>query len=152
MESLRIPLPPSLLSLSHALSSPSPLHPLSLPPDDDLTPLRRRRFDQRDVPEEDIEVEVPLESFSGKVDEYLAQEAVRREVGKRFRHFLKTYHTGEPGSEADGEALYVQRIKEMLRQNRTSLEVSYVHLSTAQPVFGMWLAEHPKPMLEIFHM
>lgn len=47
--------------------------------------------------------------------------------------------------------VYITRINEVARINGRSLEVSYVHLASTHPVFGLWLADAPKQMLDIFH-
>eukprot|EP00968_Pinguiococcus_pyrenoidosus_P029054 scaffold8278_cov258-Pinguiococcus_pyrenoidosus.AAC.2 len=46
--------------------------------------------------------------------------------------------------------LHEERINTMCRQNLATLEVSYVHLSQEAPILGIWLADAPKDMLEIF--
>lgn len=38
----------------------------------------------------------------------------------------------------------------MCSANRSSLEVSYVHLGDQAPILAIWLADVPRDMLEIF--
>jgi DNA replication licensing factor MCM2 len=69
-------------------------------------------------------------------------EIVGREVSRRFTQFLLSY------TDDKGNCVYRDRIKRMCDSNGQSLEVSYMHLSIAQPVFGMWVADAPEDMLE----
>ena len=54
-------------------------------------------------------MEINLEEHRGPLKEWLALEPVRREVGHRFAHFLRTFQ------DEAGEAVYRQRIREMAR-------------------------------------
>lgn len=112
---------------------------------DDLAPRRRRRFDA--AGEEQVEVEVDIDSFVGRVEDFLSQEAVQRTVEKKFRTFLKTY-TASP---EDPTCIYQERLKEAIRANKRTLEVSYVHTALVLPTIGLWLADHPRSLLTIFH-
>ena len=40
---------------------------------------------------------------------------------------------------------------DMANSNKSSLEVSFIHLSNAQPVLAVWVADEPDSMLEIFN-
>jgi DNA replication licensing factor MCM2 len=75
-------------------------------------------------------------------DSVCRTELAQREVSRRFKHFLLTFVDGK------GNSVYKDKIKKMCDQNRQSLEVSYMHLSIAQPTFGMWVADVPDLMLE----
>ena len=69
-------------------------------------------------------------------------ELAQREVSRRFTQFLLTYNDDK------GHNVYKEKIKKMCDNNKQSLEVSYMHLSIAQPIFGMWVADVPELMLE----
>lgn len=69
---------------------------------------------------------------------------VQAEVKRRFRRFLTEY------TAASGEKVHDRIIDEMTAANSPSLPISYLHLSTAQPTFGIWLADMPRLMLELF--
>jgi hypothetical protein len=47
---------------------------------------------------------------------------------------------------------YIQeKIRRMCDANKQSLEVSYMHLSQAQPVFGIWIADAPAALLDVLN-
>lgn len=69
-------------------------------------------------------------------------ELAQREISRRFSTFLLTYIDDK------GNNVYKEKIKRMCDHNKQSLEVSYMHLSIAQPTFGMWVADAPELMLE----
>ena len=87
---------------------------------------------------------VNLDDFKGPLREWIAMDAPRREIQRRFRQFLVTF------VDAKGTCVYPQRISEMCADNRESLEVSYLNLSHAVPVLAIWVADAPMEMLEIF--
>jgi DNA replication licensing factor MCM2 len=66
----------------------------------------------------------------------------KREISRRFTQFLLTYVDDK------GRNVYKEEIKKMCDNNLQSLAVSYMHLSIAQPTFGMWVADAPELMLE----
>ncbi|CAM9685560.1 unnamed protein product [Ectocarpus sp. 4 AP-2014] len=86
-----------------------------------------------------------LEDFQGvPLREWIAQDATRREIKRRFQSFLLTFQ--EKGARAP---VHESKIKTMCAANRASLEVSYIDLSKAVPILAIWLADVPKDMLEI---
>eukprot|EP00727_Mastigamoeba_balamuthi_P006273 m51a1_g2265 putative dna replication licensing factor mcm2 (949) ;mRNA; f:341298-344987 len=114
------------------------------------------------------EAEAPLDAFAlegvqGRLREWLALDAPRLEVARRFKSFLLSFREGPEGpdappEEAQGQGqgqgagslpLYRKKITAMCAGNKESLEVSYVHLSRAQPTLSTWLAEEPGEMLPI---
>lgn len=74
----------------------------------------------------------------------LEMEQVKSEVKRRFYRFLTDY------TSTSGERVYDKAIEEMTAANSPSLAISYLHLSTAQPTFGIWLADMPRQMLALF--
>ena len=74
--------------------------------------------------------------------DFIGSDLARREIKRRFCHFLKTF------TDESDRPVYKDRVKRMCDANKQSLEVSYMHLSNAQPVFGIWVADAPEPILE----
>lgn len=117
--------------------------------DDEARERRRNRLERAARDEDEEEEDVPeqplnLETFDVSLREWIAQDRTRREIKRRFRVFLTTY------KDKGTHPVHQERIRTMCRQNLASLEVSYVHLSNAQPVLGIWLADAPRDMLVIF--
>lgn len=114
--------------------------------DDDERPLSRRRRERDDAVDlGSADVQINIEDLPEGVSlrEFIETDMVRREVKRRFIQFLRT-HTDE-----NGRAVYKDKIKKMCDANKQSLEVSYMHLSQAQPVFGIWVADAPGAILEV---
>lgn len=55
------------------------------------------------------EVEINLDEARGPIKEWIQQEAVQREVRRRFARFLKSFQND------DGDYIYKQRIRDMAR-------------------------------------
>ena len=125
---------------------------------------RRRRSDDGDIVEDDdderddasegnseygdnIDRELELEAFGDNTEsarEWLARGRTRRAIKKRFIDFLKSYK-----NDNTNEIIYKPKIRHMCSENRASLEISYAHLAELQPILAIWLADHPRDMLEI---
>jgi len=86
---------------------------------------------------------VNLEDYTGPLQEWLAQDQVKIEVRRRFREFLLSF-------QIEGVPIYNQKMNKMCNECKTSLEVAYPHLSVTQPVLGIWLADSPREMLNLF--
>lgn len=96
--------------------------------------------------EELLEEEINLEAMGAcPLREWIAQERTRREIKRRFGSFLESYKGSESSSR-----VYVERIRAMCAANSGSLEVSFLHLSDALPILGLWLTDAPRDVLEIF--
>lgn len=110
-------------------------------------PRRRRRLEEAQAgmdEDEDLgEVEIDLDQARGPIREWIAQEPVRREIHRRFARLLKTF------SDDNGDAVYKQRVRDMVRTNSSSLEVNYLDIANTMPVVAIWLADHPREMLPI---
>lgn len=78
----------------------------------------RNRFTRRDGDDtqEPEEVEVNLDTFDCSLQEWLAQDMTRREIGKRFKGFLSTFVR-------EGRAVHAEKIRDMCARNSASLEV-----------------------------
>ncbi|KAL4424005.1 hypothetical protein ABPG75_001306 [Micractinium tetrahymenae] len=115
--------------------------------DDERRPRRRRRLEEAqagmDDDEELGEVEINLDEARGPIREWIAQEPVRREVSRRFARLLRTF------IDDSGDAVYRQRVRDMCRENRATLEVNYLDIANTMPVVAIWLADHPREMLPI---
>jgi len=98
------------------------------------------------LPEDDVGADggINLEDFQGPLKDWLAKEDVQIEVRRRFREFITNF------TDDNGET-YLKRIEEMCNRNGCSLEITYNHVSTEQPVLGVWLADLPRDLLKIFN-
>ena len=112
-----------------------------------------------------------LEAFECPLREWIAEERTRREIQRRFREFLTKFYPGiedvarwrtkhdhldessrpplPPGIRITAP-VYHKKINDMCSQNRTSLDVSYLHLGEMQSLLAIWLTDLPKEMLHIF--
>nr|WCZ58670.1 DNA replication licensing factor MCM2 [Seculamonas ecuadoriensis] len=79
----------------------------------------------------------------GPLREYILSDGPRREIARRFRRFLELYPN-------PSEVEYDRKIRAMASANRSSLEVSYSHLSLMEPILAMWVADAPTEMIRIF--
>mmetsp|Transcript_46997 Transcript_46997/g.111948 ORF Transcript_46997/g.111948 Transcript_46997/m.111948 type:complete len:925 (-) Transcript_46997:100-2874(-) len=108
-------------------------------------PSRRRRRERDEGPGlEGTEMTVNIEDLPEgmSLPDFIGSDLARREIKRRFVHFLRTFT-----DEAE-RPIYRDRVKRMCDANKQSLEVSYMHLSNAQPVFGIWVADAPEPILD----
>ncbi|ULU03941.1 hypothetical protein L3Y34_017023 [Caenorhabditis briggsae] len=127
--------------------------------DDESTPANRRRRgrgrrgdrgddDVDEAMEEDEEVPVDiLENIRGRtIRDHVSDEAVAREIERRFKNFLRSYH--EPNNK---QIKYIQLIKAMAADNKESLEVSFTDLSddAGEQNISYFLPEAPNEMLAI---
>ena len=137
--------------------------------------LDEEEMDAQEPPDEDMddeeryenEEEVNLEAFDVPLREWIAQDRTRREVSRKFRNFLAQYtedddddeeHDDSIGEREDGRRrrrkaspLYEQRIRSMCAANRSTLEVSYLHLMQKEPIIAIWVADAPRDMLDILN-
>jgi len=151
---------------------------LEVDEDDDERRERRRKFSKMDDDDDDDEAqdddeerkdddeeeeleEVNLEAFDVPLEEWIANTRTRREIQRRFRRFLSTFHL-QPSTEQQQQGgkskkgnnnklpYYELLIKSMARNNESSIEVSYMHLYETEPLLVSWLSESPTPILELF--
>lgn len=75
----------------------------------------------------------------------LRDMAARKEVFSRFTTFLRTF-----ADDKTDALVYMDRIRMMAAENGQSLVVNFRHFSVAEPTVGIWLADAPTLILEIF--
>mmetsp|Transcript_31335 Transcript_31335/g.43462 ORF Transcript_31335/g.43462 Transcript_31335/m.43462 type:complete len:877 (+) Transcript_31335:109-2739(+) len=121
--------------------------------DEEERPRRRRRTEISDIGVDgDMDYEedpvddgssLPLENFRGDIRELMGSKPFVNAVMSRFRAFLNTFQT-------KGKLVYANKIEEMCLANKQSLEISYLHLSEAEAVLAIWVADAPAELLPIF--
>uniref|UniRef100_A0A7S3D6T3 DNA replication licensing factor MCM2 n=1 Tax=Palpitomonas bilix TaxID=652834 RepID=A0A7S3D6T3_9EUKA len=127
--------------------------------DDSDRPSKRARGDDP-VLESDVQ---PLEKDLGElppgvpIQEAVLEEQLRSRISRQFAQFLRFFSTergrpdpNDPERELPGRPYYRGVIETMCKANKQSLEVSYAHLSRGAPIMAIWLADAPRPILEIF--
>lgn len=80
------------------------------------------------------------------VSAILQEQGSRREVSTRFASFLRNF-----ADEKNDSLVYMDRIRMMAAHNGQSLIVSFKHLSISEPTIGIWLADAPTLILEVFN-
>jgi DNA replication licensing factor MCM2 len=95
---------------------------------------------------DDDEDEPNLEQVQGSLREYILTVA-NSAIGRRFRRFLRTFE------DEKGKLVYRERILELGKANKSSLELSWDHLSRGEevPILATWLVEAPAQMLPILN-
>lgn len=88
--------------------------------------------------------EVSIDDVKGPLREWVVIDANRRAIGAMFRRFLLQ------ATDERGNSIYQQRIEQMAKENKSSLEVDFLHLSREEPQLTMWAADAPSEMLRIF--
>lgn len=98
-----------------------------------------------DSDDDDDDDEPNFDHVPGSLREFILTVA-NSAIGKRFRRFLRTY-------EEKGKLVYHERIMELGKANKSSLEISWDHLSKFDqtPVLATWIVEAPAQMLPIFN-
>jgi MCM N-terminal domain len=115
-------------------------------PDDPEAREAAMAFEPELFEEGDADETIELEEPHGRTRDWIVMDGPRRAIAKRFHKFLANFQ------DEHGHRVYPNRITRMCAQNRTSLEVSYEHLSAGEDTeqLARWLAEQPTPMLAIF--
>lgn len=117
--------------------------------DEWLRQARRRRAADRaadgEMDDDGEEYEMNIEAYDCPLREWITKDRTKVEIRKRLSRFLRKGQVDE-----QGRSLYHKKIREMCNNNRQSLEVSYMHLGTVEPLIASWLADAPKDMLDIF--
>lgn len=101
---------------------------------------------------EDDEQELNLEAFACSLRDWIAQDRTRRELLKKIARFFESYYDGiGDQSKKKLPPLYMAKIRDMCRLNKSSVEVSYDHIGKdACSQLAIWLIDVPKEMLELF--
>lgn len=98
------------------------------------------------MPDEYDDGTFDLENHRGPLREWIVMDRPKRELRKRFASFLRETKDGKTGS-----LVYMELIRHMCANNKQSLVVSYRHLSSADPLLAVWVADAPAEMLDIFN-
>jgi len=110
--------------------------------------------DETDEEDLDGEDQVNLEAFDVPLREWIVQDRTRREIQRRFRAFLRHF-TPEDNAPNErrrrGNGVYEQKIRTMCAANKSTLQISYVHLSDSEPILAGWLADAPKDMFLVLN-
>jgi DNA replication licensing factor MCM2 len=116
---------------------------------------RRNRLRKRPeiIQEEEMEEDVPvdiLENLRGrKVRDHVNDEAVAREIVRRFKRFLKNFK--DPTTD---KQKYILQIQQMASENRESLIIEYNDLAdnAGEPAISFFLPEAPFEVIELFDL
>jgi len=126
--------------------------PAAFDDDDDDQPARRRRMDQaqEDGDFDETPVDLNIAEYRGKLRDWIVTEAVSRELKRRIMRLFRTF------TDEKGDRVYVQRVTEMCRANKQSLEVTFRHMTVAgqeseEEQLAIWLTDCPHQMLPLFH-
>lgn len=94
--------------------------------------------------DDDLPIDV-LENTRGRTPRnHINDEAVGREIERRFRKFLRTFKDDLESNKIK----YIQAIKQMVADNRESLEIDYDDLSKGDQNIVYFLPEVPTQILE----
>jgi DNA replication licensing factor MCM2 len=85
------------------------------------------------------------EEAKESLQKWLSKPETIKHVHKRFETFLRHFKN------EDGRYVYEERIHEMCRDNKQSLEINFPDLSSVLPTIAIWLAEEPGIMLNILN-
>nr|ANM86134.1 DNA replication licensing factor MCM2 [Stygiella incarcerata] len=90
------------------------------------------------------DIELTLADAKGSLRDWIVHDANRRVIASKLRKFLLQY------TDASGASVYEERIHTMCTENKSSLVVDFFHLSQAEEILALWLADAPMEMLRIF--
>lgn len=76
---------------------------------------------------------------------WIMMPGTKIEILNRFKNFLKTF------VDAKGRKTYLERIKHMGEENRTSIELEYIDLANEESVLAYFLPEAPLEMFQIMN-
>lgn len=76
--------------------------------------------------------------------QWIKKPEVTNFIRKKFGNFLRSFQD-------EGLHVYEVRIQEMCQNNKQSIEVNFVHITTKLPSIAIWLAEEPALMLPILN-
>lgn len=109
---------------------------------------RERHYQELGVEEEDMddanedERFLDLEEMRGKLHQWIRDPRTIRYIRRTFRKFLITHR-----EENNSELVYETRINDMCSANKQSLEITYLHLTQANPTLAYWIFETPALIL-----
>ncbi|KAI6217532.1 DNA replication licensing factor MCM2 [Aphelenchoides besseyi] len=98
--------------------------------DDEPADFRRRKHlrqpanEEEEAEEDDLGIDILENMRDRTVQEHVNDEAVGKEIEKRFKRFLRQFKDDK------GRTKYITEIKEMAAHNRESIEVNFVDLAS----------------------
>lgn len=95
--------------------------------------------------DQDMQDVLDFEDVKGVLSLWVQRPEVRRWIRKSFSNFLRNY------KDDGGLCVYEERIRDMCSNNKQSLEITFIHLSSKYPTLAIWLAEEPSLILPIFN-
>ena len=108
---------------------------------------RRRLIENDGNQDEDQDMNdgIDFDDSKEKLSVWISRLEVIKHIRKIFSNFLRTF------KDEQGVHVYEHRVSEMCLNNRQSLEVTFLHLSSKYPTLAIWLAEEPSLMLPILN-
>lgn len=100
-------------------------------------------FGEDGTQDEDFELEA---NDGTPLREWIANDAVRREIYRRAAAFLRSFTDDKTNS-----LTYMERIRMMGANNSQTLVVSYPNFFSSEPNISIWLADEPAGILSIFN-
>lgn len=100
-------------------------------------------FGEDGTQDEDFELEA---NDGTPLREWIANDAVRREIYRRAAAFLRSFTDDKTDS-----MTYMERIRMMGANNSQTLVVSYPNFFSSEPNISIWLADEPAGILSIFN-
>ena len=98
-------------------------------------------LDSLNIEEDPEELALDYEDPKGKLSKWINEPRTKRWILRNFKTFLLDF------VDEQGNKIYQQRIREMCAENKQSLEVSYAHLTQANPTIALWVADEPQVIL-----
>lgn len=93
------------------------------------------------IEEDPEELALDYEDPKGKLSKWIQEPRTVRWIRRNFKNFLLDFRDDQ------GNDIYKQRIREMCSENKQSLEISYTHLTNANPTIALWVADEPQVIL-----
>ena len=107
---------------------------------------RQRMMDAEGAADDEGEKIENIEDTKGySLLEWVQKPEIRREIKLRFSNYLRTT------CDANGHPIYKDKIKQMVMENKQSLEVDYKFLAKECHALAYFLPEVPTQVLEIFN-
>jgi len=114
--------------------------------DDDVAPRRRDMRRAEDAADDEGEKIENIEDTKGfTLLEWVQKPEIRREIKLRFSEYLRTTR------DENDHPIYRDKIKQMVMENKQSLEVDYQLLAKECHALAYFLPEVPTQVLEIFN-
>ena len=95
--------------------------------------------------DDEMDAGIDQEDVKGKLSLWVQKPDIIKWIRSKFMSFIRTY------KDENDNHIYEHRIHEMTLNNRQSLEITFLHLSTKHPTIAIWLAEEPSLILPILN-